>query len=518
MGKGNAMTKHIAMMLFAGSLLVPSSAQSQDSPAPAPTETTAAAPDLAAPASEPTSSDEIKKQLKALQDENAKLAERLTEVEDTQAQSSPLSQVQSMFGRTRVFGYFDMLFTKIGWDGDNSIYNSFYNNNSSFMMSGINLYVANQMTERLGMLAEFRYSFQPLGHESSKESYVVMPDGSTMDLKSSYSRVDTTVQDPFTLMRYRQGGVTLERVHLTYTLADYFKIIAGHFLTPYGIWNVDHGSPVILMVRAPYMQQRETVPLTQTGVQLFGRVFPVPTLSVDYAVTVSNGRGPVDSTMDYDNNKALGLRLRLNLELDSISIALGEYAYYGKYTDIKKGMYMGPGTTDIHIKVTPTSVYDEYISATDLLIKIRGLRLQSEFVRRLVKYSVSPSMTPSEAATLGISAMAASKHHYPSFVGTSIYGLAAYEIPLDDLVHTSVRVTPYLYYERYLLNDQQPWEKSSILAGGLNIRPSAFLVLKLEYSQFMPLVSVAGTAVDGSTVENKASDIRSYTAQMAVTF
>jgi hypothetical protein len=111
-----------------------------------------------------------------------------------------------------------------------------------------------------------------------------------------------------------------------------------------------------------------------------GRVFPSDRTLFDYAFTVSNGRGPIEEVYDLDNNKGLGLRLRLGYDGSKFDFEIGTYGYMGKYTD-KKVTWNIMGFAEVD-----TESYDEYTGTASLLIKFYGVRLQSEFVRSLIKY------------------------------------------------------------------------------------------------------------------------------------
>ena len=163
-----------------------------------------------------------------------------------------------------IYGFFDLTLQKYFFK-DTSMYNMFMNNALSFASSNANIFIDSRLSDSISVLMELRFSFLPLGRESNYEMAMRLSDDSEIPLPNQYEREDTKVIDPLTTEVYRLGGVAIERVQLTYAPRDWLKVVAGRYLTPYGIWNVDHGTTVVLPVRIPYMQSREAVPKAQTG-------------------------------------------------------------------------------------------------------------------------------------------------------------------------------------------------------------------------------------------------------------
>jgi len=413
------------------------------------------------------------REIQLLKKQNSDLSTQVADMHD----AAP-AEIPNDLGKTRVFGFYDMSFGKQftssgGMSGNN------IPDKMTFMLSGLNVYMGNQITEKLKFLSELRFTYQPLGYETSTATYLVSPSGSTTSQGTSYSRTDTTVTDSSSLQTYRLGGVSIERVQTTYVFSDYLGVTAGSFLTPYGIWNVDHGTPVLIMCRAPGAQIMEFVPSKQLGIQLFGKVFFAKNFTFDYAGTISNGRGPMDTVYDLDNNKGIGMRWKLSYEKDDFSAAIGQYGYTGKYTDVTKSQDMKMNTV-----VTPTNQYTEYDLANDLLIKFHGLRLQSEAVFKEVKYDVPP---------------ATGQDYSASYLAHTVYGLLAYELP-ESWTGGKVRVMPYLYEEWAKPDDTSTMIGSlRVNVVGINVRPYTNLVLKAEY------VTVANT-------------LKNLNIQLAVTF
>ncbi|MCP4675327.1 MAG: hypothetical protein GY854_07440 [Deltaproteobacteria bacterium] len=455
----------------------------------------------------------LKKRVKQLE---AKDAARDEEVEGLKAAQEEMIDEQAMAGYEEgtedsfeqmfdIYGFFDLTFAKTFFD-KGSPYTAFIPEKSSFGMSNFNVYLRSRMTETLSALGELRFSFLPLGKDEDYE--YIGPDGEPMP-DYEYERVETWVSDPFSTSYYRQGGVAIERIHLTYAPVDWFTIIAGRFITPSGIWNVDHGSPVVLPVRLPWMQIRELVPSAQLGVQVAGRLFPTDQLFFDYAITLSNGRGPIDTVQDLDENKGVGLKLKLSYSGNRFRIAAGGYGYYGRYTDSKKVIRVFGLSPDVaedkplQFEIVDTSVYDEYCVASDLLIEAFGVRVQSEYTVQYKNRIVAEPMDTEDVLFSGASPL--DTLYEASSIGHDVYVLLAYELPLHTWI-SPVRITPYFMYEYGVVSDMAPYINMTQYIWGLNVKPSPFVVLKAE-----GMMGVSGTDLFGS-------NLYVISAQIAVSF
>lgn len=412
-----------------------------------------------------------------------------------------------------IYGFFDLGFYKAFVD-KHSPYYLFIGNASTFVMTNLNVYFSSQMTETLSALVELRFSFYPTGQGESSDQYIHVGD-STIQV-SEFKRRETTVWDFATVQEFRQGGLTIERVHLNYEPVDWFNILAGRYITPYGIWNVDHGSPVILTVRTPYMFTRAMVPNAQTGVQVYGRFYPRYDLFFDYAITLSNGRGPMSEVMDLDENKALGLRLALSYEGDDVFVAAGTYGYMGEYTDsnIETHLEMinnedGQLVLDesaeqpISTRANNRWGFYEYAVSADLKMNFWGVGLQGEFMLHYV--DITHPDTRRLETNLFAGAPADMPLYTPSFVGYDVYGLLSWELPLDKWI-SPVTITPYAMYEWSTSDDTTPFTNFHFILAGLNVRPSPYVTLKGEYFRAIPETDLYG------------EDLHGIYFQMAVTF
>lgn len=378
-----------------------------------------------------------------------------------------------------ISGFFDLSINKM-WVPEDSLVNNLISEDLSFVMQNINLYIASQMTDTLSALIELHFTFKPLGEERSFE----------VEGMTEYEREDTTVTDLLTNEKYALGGLAIERAQLTWQPADFFGVIAGRFLTPYGIWNVDHGSPVLLMARYPTLKVWEIVPSAQTGLQIFGRFFPARRTYFDYAFTVSNGRGPIESVLDLDDNKGLGLRLKLAYEGDDFKISGGAYGYWGEYTDNKKAIV---SFDPFRVQATRTEAYTEWVISGDLKMEVKGVLFQAECARALYLYDVRPERN-----------IYYGTGPQPDYTKTSVYGLVAYTLPLDEWLG-DMTLTPFFQYGASNNDDSLPDQRGLEYRGGLNFKPSRFVVLKAE-AVYLDVSGVVGYAAWG------------LTGQMAVSF
>jgi len=232
------------------------------------------------------------------------------------------------------------------------------------------------------------------------------------------------------------------------------------------------------------------VPEAQLGVQLLGRVFPMANLFLDYAFTISNGRGPADTVIDYDANKGLGVRLKLTYQRPNIEVALGAYGYYGRYTD--KARSMEP---ERYMQYETVVGYKEYSGTADFLMIVYGVRLQAEFTRNLVYFGEE---RPYYAILGGYRA---------DYAADAMYGLIGYQLPLDKYLG-GMTLTPY-----FGMAAEYPYDKEVVYFTaewfGLNFKPSPWITVKTEASRIKCVL------MDGLI---NSPQLWSWNSQLAVSF
>jgi hypothetical protein len=371
----------------------------------------------------------------------------------------------------------------------------------SFFQNQINLYFSSKITESLNALVELRFSYLPHGADKNYAIPQLGPD-------SKYSRVNSTVYSPTSSQELTFNGVIIDRAVVSWTPYDFLGFRAGRFITPFGIWNVDHSPTVILPIRLPYIITMGPIPLRQTGVEAFGRVFPITNTYLEYGVSLSNGRGPTEEIYDLDNNKALGFRLKGAYNVGDLSVALGGYLYSGLVTDIKKSYFID--SSGVKLTSEPTVRYSESAGSGDLSISFKGLKIQGEYARSLVKYSKRPTITYLDtdvASGLGL--------YWPDYTDWNAYGLVAYELGFT-VANKEMTVVPFVMYEYNACNGNvYPQLVFTDIRGGFAYRPITAVALKYELSYYTvkpkQYVSVAGQG-------KKKSNSWENQVQVAVSF
>jgi hypothetical protein len=315
-----------------------------------------------------------------------------------------------------------------------------------FQQAGLNLYMSKHLADRWSLLGEVRFMYLPNGGlnpaDNTRRLYTVVND-------------TTEVQRPV-----RYGGITLERVHTDVEIHQWLALRFGVWLTPYGIWNIDHGAPTVIGIRRPYIVGEVLFPERQTGVLASGSEFVGP-FRLSYALGVSNGRGPLDEQRDLDANKAITARAEVEWR-GAATVKLGGSYYRGRYTDTAVPTYdLGRGEAVSEI----LDQYDEQSFGADLQLDWEGVALRAEFARNERLYGK------------GVRQMTASGGLAPDQRRSGAYALLGYQTGFFG-------VMPYVEYQNYLIGDQLDLiEIRHIIAyhAGLNIRAWPRITWKAEY-------------------------------------
>jgi hypothetical protein len=339
----------------------------------------------------------------------------------------------------------------------------------SFAIGNLNLYASKNLIESVRTMVEIRFLYLPNGARPA----------------FGLPTVNTAIADYADFDRpLHWGGIEIERAYVEWSILTMLTIRAGAFLTPYGIWNVDHGSPTIIPTTKPYSIGAEFFPEHQTGLELYGRWGGAGDSVFGYHLTVSNGGGPASEWRDLDDNKAIGGRAYWEYR-GLGEFRLGASAYYGRETDATTSVVFTGKVVKESDKINIQ--YDQLSLALDAVWKFRGWHLQAEWVSGQRRYTRA-----GRAAATGVTGVLS----YPvdSF-GWGGYFLGGYRFAW-------LGVMPYVLYQHTVQPDQFKGDGYSV---GLNVRPIDALAIKVQYDWFR---FPAGPS----------SDIRSVNLQVAWAF
>ncbi len=323
----------------------------------------------------------------------------------------------------------------------------------SFAVGNVNLYASGELSARFRSLLEVRLLYLPHGSNSQTEP------------GQPVIRYDTTTTDYTDYERpLRWGGIEIERAFLEFQATSWLALQLGQYLTPYGVWNIDHGTPTVIGVRRPFIIGEALFPERQTGIEAHG-AFHLDRTSLGYHLTLSNGRGPVDSQLDLDSNKALGGRLYLRNTTFG-SLTLGASSYYGKFTDrtTEYGRVAGSDPPLLEIRDPVTEQFTELALAVDLRWEWSGLLLQSELIRNDRVYEDQYREVIQSGRTLRA-----------DYSRLGFYGLVGYRTPYFGIM-------PYVIFEDYNFAGDTIFAKTMAHSSGFNIRPQPNVVFKAQYT------------------------------------
>ncbi|MCX5747041.1 MAG: hypothetical protein NT062_31610 [Proteobacteria bacterium] len=319
-----------------------------------------------------------------------------------------------------------------------------------FTFGNLNLYLARNLGSAWRVLTEIRFLYSPNGSNAA--------DGT---LQKTEATDPANVQRPISW-----GGISIQRAYIEHDLTSKVSVRAGHWLTPYGIWNLDHGSPTIIGTLRPYIVGEQFFPESQTGLDVFGTTF-VDDYKVGYHATVSNGRGPFSTTRNLSNDVGVGGRVDVEAPLAG-TLKVGASIYRGKYVDRPLDQ-IAVDMTGTLVNVEPVGTrYTELAYAADAQWTRDGLHVQSEVMARQRSYE--PGARPGNGQ-MGFT---------PDSSSWGAYGLAAYRFK------RWWNVMPYVQAEHYRQLESavttQIGRVIRVWDIGLNFRPSPSVVIKVSWN------------------------------------
>jgi hypothetical protein len=375
-----------------------------------------------------------------------------------------------------ISGFVDFGFNRFFTSDESQLNFLFPTRAATFVLGNINLFFDANPAPGWRSLVEIRFTNLPHGEEISFAD----PFG------GQYERRDTRVSD-FTSTSLRNdvvlGAIIVERAWAEYAFDDALKVQAGYFLTPYGIWNQDHGTPTLISLLLPAFQADQYIPNRQLGIQLYGS-FYAPGWQLGYHAYVANSRGP--SQVDFSNDKAFGGRLFASSLGGYVKATAGASGFYGTETDDEKRIV---SVDPYRVETSELGAMREWALGLDTAVDAGPLRVRTEgMVQRREKMEGTPRL-------------GSEPDHY-SWDG---YVLTAYQLPWLGL-------EPYAYFEG--MHYPSPFGDTVLIpSAGLNVHFNPSAQLKTQYAHAM--------FYDFSVEENRTpsdNDVHNVSARLVVSF
>ena len=426
--------------------------------------------------------EDLKMEVKELKEKyQSELEELKIEMEIMKATATP-QQDEKKFN---IYGYFGFRWHDMIWSGsgkDKMEYALF--NNATFSQTNLNLYFKFNPIENVETLSEIRFLYAPKGVKYNELAEVEYLDLSHFPQVANVvpHALPTYFIDTTDALYKEWGGIIIERAWAKIFYKDYLNFKMGKFFTPFGIWNVDHGLPVILTARVPYFLA--FVPQNQVGIQMEGDFF-LPQGKLSYAAYISNGKGPAYETLDNNTNKAFGGRLAFSADLKIFKeLSFGASFFRGKYTNSGDSLQVILDVTDptgpsLIQKVYFTEAeYYENIFGLDMKFNLYNVMFQGEYLKNTHDYEKVPVfMNPLTGQPV--------EREVPDI--ESYYVQLGYEIPWKVRNWT---FTPYARYEEqesYLRGQAgEPTvttrENFEIVSLGMNLRKNPYVIYKFDYT------------------------------------
>ena len=346
-----------------------------------------------------------------------------------------------------ISGFFDLEFNKL--DTSDSTMFPLIVNGATFSNSHVNVYFDSQVSPSLRFFSEVRFLHQP-----------------------SVVFTEESLADRF------QGSLLIERAWVDWNYRNQLNVRCGKFLTPYGVWNTEHGSPILISTRTPLLLRKQIFPESMTGVDVYGIIFPMD-FEISYHAWIGNGKGQRPATQDLDDHKSVGGRVAVKIPTDQ-DIEVGVSGYNGhtheaefipneaQLANIRK-VFMSEGNMatlmgliggGLTARAEPMQGYADRALGFDLNAEAFNFQIQGE----LVINSVKP--------------LAGRDASFRKFKERGGYGQLSYGIWTR-----AGKITPFVRADFFDPHDQIDLElgELNIYTFGVNYKPRAGVVLKAEY-------------------------------------
>lgn len=449
--------------------------------------------------------------------------------------------------RFNVYGFADVTLSKMFLDETHVLWETGRGDALQFRLTHLNVYGDWKPNDFLRVLSEV--AVLPYPHGTNERIGTIME--ADVHITGSY---DTTIASIDTVSYPRSpvntevvddedgplawGSIYLERAWMDFLFNQHLNLRIGKFITPSGIWNVDHGSPVLLTVRQPYQTSSIRIfPRAQIGMMGYGSLFLGDT-DVLYSLYASTGRNEID--IEEATDVAVGGNLEAELPLlDGFSLGFSGYTGLRKTETVWRTISVSVEVpTHIRLVFDSTGAIDLAATeaATEAATDSAARAAVEEAALDVGKHAYGPVPdSRSREICLGLSGRLQwhgftlqgecnyqqQRNHLEDDAQTHVigyYGLLSYRHSL----HPRVVLTPYVMVERIsvtdaannpqLLFDDVFFDGFTVVLGGLNCKLFTYATCKLEYG-FMKMNTIGRFAE-----YEDLYDIHIVNAQFSVAF
>jgi len=319
-------------------------------------------------------------------------------------------------------------------------------------LGNVNLYVDANPTENWRVLTELRFTSYP----NDSLARPAFPAFSQPEQRTNTTVFDINSPDPgWNAVNW--GGIVMQQAWVQGTYTDWLAVRVGYWLTPFGIWNIDHGTPTLIGLTPPSFTGGRFYPRNQLGIQAIGHVAS-RAWTFNYTAYISNGKNY--GNLDPTDDKAFGLRLSAQT-MRPFPMTFGLAGYTGRYSQIVTNA--GPTAyTDVYN--TEVIAYRQWDVGADVSLDIDAFRFRTELAVERVDYEAGKY--ESSANVPGT--------YMPNRLTWGWYTIAAYQLPWFGL-------EPYISGELYRF--PTPLSEDIAVPGvGLNIHVNTEVQVKTQYT------------------------------------
>ncbi len=327
-------------------------------------------------------------------------------------------------------------------------------NTTSFVIGNLNLYFDAQPIKNWRSLVEIRFTNAPHGEVKSIGGLTGQP----------FARTSTEQFDPHstsTAMPMWGGYTVIERAYVEWTQYQALKVRVGNFFTPFGIWNVDHGTPTLIALQLPGLITQEMMPLRQTGLQIYGNAF-AGAWELGYAATLTNGRQEL-SNFAFDDNRGFGGRVYASNESGDVTTKFGASFYTGRARDQSIELV---SLAPLRFGTSSTYAYRELVGGLDFALDASATRVRAEVAMSTIDYD--PGKHQPSTLTPGA--------FQPDQALANAYALVAHQLPFAGL-------EPYASLDLGFGSKTELGDAYVAPSMGLNVRFNASVMLKSQLTR-----------------------------------